>query len=252
MPLTISDDGQLFRRALVASLALHVLLALFLPTWIRTQSQGLQPIESLSFARLIRLQLQRPVTHAPPHALPQAAKRSRTVTFAHVRSEISARTHRPSSQPRAVVGPEGAQAAAPKRAAARAPSPLYARASTAPEPVAASRQSAVATPEPAAAPGERSITGANGDRGGVLPLGAEQDPVLDPGTIATIQQKLGSGHVTLRVTVGEDGRTLHVVFDPPLDAQTEREIEAILADATWDAAVCGGGVSCQGVATIKL
>ena len=59
-------------------------------------------------------------------------------------------------------------------------------------------------------------------------------------------------HVTLVVTVDENGRTENVSFQPPLDAQTERAIETLLASATWDAAVCGGGVTCEGTATIKL
>jgi hypothetical protein len=89
------------------------------------------------------------------------------------------------------------------------------------------------------------------DRGGVLPFTAAQDPVLDPGVRAQLQQRFAV-HVTLLVTVGEDGRTKRVVFQPPIDPQVEQQIEALLADANWDAAVCGGGVSCEGTATIKL
>jgi hypothetical protein len=59
-------------------------------------------------------------------------------------------------------------------------------------------------------------------------------------------------HVTLVIDVGDDGRTENVVFSPPLDPQVETRIRALLADATWDPAVCGGGVSCEGSATIKL
>jgi hypothetical protein len=74
---------------------------------------------------------------------------------------------------------------------------------------------------------------------------------LDPGVRSQLQ-KIVSGHVTLIVTVGEDGHTKRVVFEPPIDPAAERDIQAILAQANWDAAVCGGGVTCDGVATIKL
>jgi hypothetical protein len=68
---------------------------------------------------------------------------------------------------------------------------------------------------------------------------------------AQLQQRFAV-HVTLLVTVDEDGHTERVVFQPPLDTQTEQAIQQMLASANWDAAVCGGGVSCEGTATIKL
>jgi hypothetical protein len=43
-----------------------------------------------------------------------------------------------------------------------------------------------------------------------------------------------------------------VVFQPSLDPQTENRIRSLLADASWDPAVCGGGVACEAQATIKL
>ena len=87
--------------------------------------------------------------------------------------------------------------------------------------------------------------------GGYLPFGAEQpDPVLDPAVRKQLDA-LGA-HVTLVVTVGDDGRTEDVVFDPPIDPQLETRIRSLLADASWDPAVCGGGVSCQAQTTIKL
>ncbi len=74
--------------------------------------------------------------------------------------------------------------------------------------------------------------------------------MLDPG----VRQQLSAlgTHVTLIVTVGNDGRTENVVFQPPIDSQLESKIRSLLADASWDPAVCGGGVSCEASATIKL
>ncbi len=86
---------------------------------------------------------------------------------------------------------------------------------------------------------------------GYLPFGAEQpDPVLDPNIVRQLSA-LGV-HVTLVVTVGDDGRTESVAFQPPLDPSLEGRIRSLLADANWDPAVCGGGVACEGHATIKL
>jgi pyruvate/2-oxoglutarate dehydrogenase complex dihydrolipoamide acyltransferase (E2) component len=128
--------------------------------------------------------------------------------------------------------------------------PLYAR--PAPSSQAATQQAPAApSPQPATTLAPRAIEGEGGsDRGGVLPLGATQDPVLDPSVRAQLEKL--SVHVTLVVTVGEDGHTKRVQFQPALDTQTEQTIESMLASANWDAAVCGGGVSCEGTATIKL
>ena len=75
-------------------------------------------------------------------------------------------------------------------------------------------------------------------------------PVLDP-QVRTKLDTLGA-HVTVVVTVGDDGRTTNVVFQSPVDAALEAKIRALLADADWDPAVCGGGVACEAQATIKL
>ncbi len=108
-----------------------------------------------------------------------------------------------------------------------------------------------APPNVAPSPAAREVASVGTHPGGYLPFGAEQpDPVLDPGVFKKLQS-LGT-HVTLTVTVDEDGRTQSVAFDPPIDTQVEGQIRDLLADASWDPAVCGGGVACEGHATIKL
>jgi hypothetical protein len=104
------------------------------------------------------------------------------------------------------------------------------------------------TPSPAA----REVASVGRQQvGGYLPFGAEQpDPVLDPNVRKQLDA-LGA-HVTILVMVGEDGRTESVFFDPAIDPQIENRIRALLSDASWDPAVCGGGVACEGRATIKL
>ena len=84
-----------------------------------------------------------------------------------------------------------------------------------------------------------------------MPFGAEQpEPVLDP-SVRKELDALGA-HVTLVVTVGDDGRTESVDFQPPIDPALESRIRSLLSDASWDPAVCGGGVACEGRATIKI
>ncbi|MFZ1016967.1 MAG: hypothetical protein WAN39_03760, partial [Candidatus Cybelea sp.] len=107
-------------------------------------------------------------------------------------------------------------------------------------------------PVSTASPQVRDVASENArPAGGYLPFGAEQPtPVLDP-EVRKQLDALGT-HVTLIVTVGDDGKMTNLVFTPPVDAQTETKIRSLLADANWDPAVCGGGVACEGQATIKL
>ena len=242
-------DNRLLRRAFLASLALHAVVAVFLPTWIQSQSEGLQSVETISFAKIVRIAIMRPAAHALPAAAPDTKRRAPVVSFARTKAELSVARKHPKPRPTEQNGPRGPIAAAPKHVVEHRVTPLYAQASNS---SAASRASnAVQTPQPESSVADRAIGGTGTkNRGGLLPFGAQQDPVLDPAVVAKLQAKV-SGHVTLIVVVGEDGKTKHIEFRPALDEQTERAIEAILADATWDAAVCGGGVSCEGTATIS-
>lgn len=116
------------------------------------------------------------------------------------------------------------------------------------QPTAAATQTA----QPTAAP---RVVAANApgtsDVGGLMPFGAELPvPVLDPRVVERLRRL--HVRVTLLVTVGNDGRTKSVVFQPPVDPLVEQRIVALLSDAAWDAAVCGGGIACPGQAVIKL
>jgi hypothetical protein len=236
------DRSSLFGRALAASFAIHVLVALLLPSWQSAQSSPSQPIEVVSFARLTRLRIVPAVTPAAAVARPEHRK--------------------PATQP--FVAPRQSQSASRKRhaadharkyAVARA-APIPAAPSTAAQPIAPaaaqprarSTPAAIATATPAPTPSPQSGMRVGT---GIMPLGATQDPVLAPDTLAMLQQRF-TVHTTLLITVGEDGRTKKIQFSPPIDAGIERAIEAALAQASWDAAVCGGGVSCEGTARIKL
>jgi hypothetical protein len=83
-----------------------------------------------------------------------------------------------------------------------------------------------------------------------MPLGVSDTPVLDP-SVRKALLALGV-HVRLTITVDSAGRTKNVAFQPPLDASVEEQIRTLLASASWDPAVCGGGMTCEGQATITL
>ena len=245
-------DDRLLLRGLVVSLALHLFVAVFLPLWTPVQSAGLQPVESISFAHLMRAQIERVAAATLPVAVPKTNRSASRVSFARKKSELTAKTRGPKPRTRPQAGPIGRSVAAAPHSAHSQSTVLIARAPASQLPVSAVQSSAQQTPHPDASVDTRAVTSTGqSDRGGVLPMGAQQDPVLDP-SVRSRLSAIAHTHVTLLVTVGEDGRTKSVRFDPPLDAQTEREMQMLLADATWDAAVCGGGVSCEGVATIKL
>jgi hypothetical protein len=116
----------------------------------------------------------------------------------------------------------------------------------------AGKAQVAAAPQATASPEARTVSSTVGrDTGGYMPFGAEQPvPVLDPNVLKQLDA-IGV-HATLTVTVGEDGKTKSVDFAPSLDVATTSKIQALLADANWDPAVCGGGIACEGTATIKL
>ncbi|HZZ00115.1 MAG TPA: hypothetical protein VFE36_11120 [Candidatus Baltobacteraceae bacterium] len=220
----------------VASLALHVCAALLIPAlaWMPSSAP---PVETISFAHVTRIVIL-PKPKAVPEPRAQAPHQAKVVArsvatqleLAHVQS------HKKASPP-----------------------PLIAREVSAAPTVGQSQvgngtaaRVAETEPQASATPATRAVASVGGhDAGGYLPFGAEQpDPVLDPNVLKQLGA-LGI-HVTLVVTVNENGKTETVSFEPPVDPKTEKQIESVLADAAWDPAVCGGGVSCEGHATIKL
>jgi hypothetical protein len=252
MVLQAGNDNRLLASALVASLLAHVLIALLLPTWSSQALEEAGPVVSVSLAHVMRIVIQRPAAQALPAALPQTRNHAAKISFARKRSELSVKRRSPHTMPTTQNAPIGPLAAAPTPMLAHRQAPLYARPATSSMPIATHQNSDAPTPQPETTVAPQAVAGnATADRGGVMPLGAQQDPVLDPGVRAQLQRQLTT-HVTLVVTVGEDGRTKSIVFEPPLDGETERTIQAILADANWDAAICGGGVSCEGTATLKF
>jgi hypothetical protein len=219
-----------------ASIALHGLAALLIPALAWMPSSG-PPVETVSFVRITHITVTRPRPQTHPQPRPEAPHRS-----THVILSVATHVELARVQSRHTASP---------------PPVTYREESGAPT-VTAAQQVGNGTgtgdpaPQATATPAVRAVASVGGhSAGGYLPFGAEQpNPVLDPGVRKQLD---GLGvHVTLVVTVGEDGKTEQVVFDPPLDPRLEKQIESLLADAAWDPAVCGGGISCEGRATIRL
>lgn len=221
--------------ATVASVAIHVAVALAIPALAWTASTA-TPVETISFTHILHIQVMPPRAPArPPRAVAPHVNPKPAVNFANRVHVVAAVPHRHAA-PAIVVASDAA--AAPAAGAVPRAGTGTTDTNVAPN----------VTPSPAT----REVASIGQHRvGGYLPFGAEQpDPVLDPNVRKQLDT-LGA-HVTVLVMVGEDGRTESVFFDPPIDPQIESRIRALLADATWDPAVCGGGVACEGRATIKL
>jgi hypothetical protein len=221
--------------AIAASLALHLLLAFFMPSLVWLSSAG-ATIETITFVRVPRVTVETP----RPKIEPARATAPKHATVPHV-AQVKPLAPAPHAR-RLLSKPKSQQTEAPV---------VSSQMSVA----SGSVGNAVdATPVAPSTPAEHEVASAPAQRheaGGYMPLGAEQpDPVLDPAVHRALAAL--AVHVTLLVTVGDDGRTKTVVFQPPLDAQTESKIQSMLADASWDPAVCGGGVPCEGHAVIKL
>jgi len=223
------SSNRLLYRALLASLALHLVLLTLIPPLANLESA--QNVELLSFVRIQTVRIATPVPRpeqraaAPARALLAVA--SAASAPVPIRRPVNERITRPSQQ----------QAGAPVVASAVRSGGVTAEPSTAAVPASAA---------PENAPDETSRQPV----GGYEPLGVNDTPVLDP---AVRKALLALGvHVTLTITVDGSGHTKHVAFAPPLDPSAEQQIQALLAAASWDPAVCGGGMTCEGQATITL
>jgi hypothetical protein len=222
-------------RATLASVGLHVLAALMIPALAWTTGST-SPVETVSFAHILHVRITPPRTpHPPPRAVAPRHQPKATVNFANPVRLAATKPH-PHALKETMV------------ASAAPAAPSYGDVQRA----GAGTSNSKAVPNASPSPAVRAVASVGArQNGGYLPFGAEQpDPVLDPGVRKQLDA-LGA-HVTLVVIVGEDGHTESITFDPPVDPQLESRIRSMLADADWDPAVCGGGVACQGQATIKL
>ncbi len=231
MGQAVAGDRLLY-RALLASLALHLALIAFIPPL--AQLSGAQNVETVSFIRVVKIQLRTPPPM--PREMPAAAPvRSTVVRVSHVKRAATAIHTFSRSIAHASPQPERAPIVAPAQ----------------PGGTTASQGSGTVV-APSASPAQSDADQSSRQAvGGYMPLGADEpSPVLDP-AVRKALVALGV-HVTLTVTVDSAGKTEDVSFAPPLDENIEQQIRSMLASASWDPAVCGGGITCEGQATIKL
>jgi hypothetical protein len=222
-------------RATLASVTIHLTVALAIPALAWTASSAIS-VETVSFTRILHVTITPPkAPPPPPRALAPRRSPKQTVNYAnHIRMVSALPRHRAAAESAVATDAPAAPAVGSVQRAGTGTSDRDGAPNASPSPAVRA----------VASVGSRQT-------GGYLPFGAEQpDPVLDPG----VRKQLDAldAHVTLVVTVGDDGRTESVVFDPPIDPQLENRIRSMLADASWDPAVCGGGVACEARATIKL
>ncbi|MBV8374533.1 MAG: hypothetical protein JO302_03405, partial [Candidatus Eremiobacteraeota bacterium] len=219
----------------LASVGIHAVAALAIPALAWTASSSV-PVETVSFTHVLHVDVVPPRDpKPPPRAVAPHHDPTPKVSFAsHVRMVAALPRRHASPEPAIATNAPAAPAVGADERAGNGTAESNAAPNVTPSPVA------------------RAVASVgNRQAGGYLPFGAEQpDPILDPG----VRKQLDSlgAHVTLIVTVGEDGRTQDVAFEPPVDPQLETRIRSLLADASWDPAVCGGGVACEARATIKL
>ncbi len=227
------------RRGFAASIALHILGALAIPlAVVQVANQGADAslVSIVRITRVVMVAPQQAVVAKPqpkrapqPHRLAQPTMTGKQDERAKI--PPSADASRSRAKPATLVAVD-APTAAPQSAPTTAPVDTT-------------------TPAPAATTVAANVGMRRRDIGGTLPFGAqEHDAVLDP----AVQKQLAAlgVHVTLTVTIGDDGVTKDVVFQPDVDPAIESQIRQLLADANWDPAVCGGGIPCAGTAIIRL
>jgi len=235
MTQAINGDRFLF-RAILASLALHVVLLALIPPL--TVSEGAQTVETIAFVHVVKMQIERP-TPKPPAAVMAQARSFAVIPTVAIAHRVAVRPRRA----RAIASPTPQAQRAPVVAAVAHTGDANAtvRDDNAP----------VASPSVAPAPPQDQNPPSRQMPGGMMPLGVEEPvPVLEPSVYKAL---LALGvHVTLTVTVDEHGRTKSIAFAPPLAGEVENTIRSVLASASWDPAVCGAGMACESSATIRL
>jgi hypothetical protein len=221
--------NRLLYRALLASLALHLVLLALIPPFANFESS--QNVELLSFVRVQTVRIATPVP------------RPQRLAGAPVRAALTQSSQ--AKAPALAQHPIGHASARP--AALRPAAPVVASVRSG----GITTQAVVTAPAPSAAPPTAQGEVASRQAiGGYMPLGVNDTPVLDPSVRKSL---LALGvHVRLTITVDSAGHTKNVAFQPALDANIEDQIRSLLASASWDPAVCGGGMTCEGQATITL
>jgi len=222
---------RLLGIALLISLVLHGTGALLMPELARVNAPV--SIETVSFTKVKRVE----ITH-------------KSAPMSHRSSPVRiVKRFKPTAEPKAPIrlAKNAIATPPPDAAVAAAPAQTVAR-----DVAVASPHPPIPTPRATASVDARDVATQTVRQvaGGFMPFGADNPPVLDPD--ARKQLVAMNVHVTIKVTVTDDGHTKSVSFDPPLGKALETQIQTLLAAANWDPAYCGGGIPCESQTTIKL
>ena len=235
------------RAAFAASLFFHALAALLFPLHLFMPGPSSEVIERISFSKIshVSVRSQRPATTAvgrrKPATKPQVIARHHAAVVHHAR--VASPAHRTPHAPSTATAAKSSPDQAPPVSVAAAVQQTAA-------PVATAAPPSVAL---TASPATQTVASAQGSgrRGGIAPFESTQDAYLEKTAYDELRKRFHV-NVVLKVKVADDGKMLSVTFDPPVSADVEKQIKDILSTANFDPAVCGGGISCEGIATIKL
>ncbi|MDP9018121.1 MAG: hypothetical protein M3N19_07360 [Candidatus Eremiobacteraeota bacterium] len=249
MPELWWKQNRRIGSAFALSMLLHAMLWLVFAHLTPNLPNAPEAIQTISFQKIQHVSVRQ--QHAV-QALP-AASASRTAAL------------RPANKPQR-QHPQKVAVHPGRRPSRKAPT----QTSTSPQVVTA-QASGVPSPGPAASPVARAtqpaqtakpatqtdqaqhVAAANGsaESGGRAPFLAQEDPHLELSVLQTLKQRYKM-HVTLTVAVSEDGRTGTIEFQPSVSDDIRKQITDLLAAARWTAALCGGGIGCEGKAKINL
>ena len=242
--------------ALAGSLLFHALFLAFLMQYaVVTHENSLDSIETISFEKIQHVTMQR--KHVPA-ASRAAAVVARTPQSTHIKKPSAAHAAKPSPPP----STKSRFAKSPQPPGSQAQPIALAQQVGSPGPEVAKPAQTAAAPVSSPAPAAQdkreqrqqvaTTTGTtNGGGNGIFLSNDEQAPVLDANASSELKRRFRM-NLTLIVLVSDDGKTKDIQFQPPASADIEKQIRDLLASAHWDAAQCGGGIACEGKATIKL
>jgi hypothetical protein len=247
------NEDHRFASALVASLVFHALLFALIPN-VRSNAPAPDTLETISFTKIQHISVSAPHPAVAAHALATVAKTPVAPTPAPRAAKPRPAAH-PVKQSRASVKPvptPGARTpvnafAVAKQAGTPAPVTNAAPAASAAAPVQ------TAAPQSVSRKQDQEVAHTTGttQSGGAFAFGDTHDATLDPNVTKELKRRFKI-HLELLVYVSDDGKTQRIEFHPSPGPDIEQQIRDLLKDAHWDAAVCGGGLTCESKATITL
>jgi hypothetical protein len=251
-----SEEDRRAGSAVAASLLLHALLfAWLLPQLVANNQPALESVETISFKKIAHVSMERARVPSAAHVPILIARVPKAAPVQKPRASHAKKKAPPSRKsPNApVIRPAGAVQPQPVALAQQTGTPAPALAKPA---LAAAARAQTATPAAADRRDQHQQVAAatgntNGGGNGIFLNTDAQAPVLELGASQELKRRFRM-NLTLVVLVTDDGKTKEIEFHPPASADVEKEIRDLLAAAHWDAAQCGGGIPCEGKATIKL